>query len=120
MRIVDWLPVVLRHRRAGDVVEQARRGGWATSPAGTIVVREGRASRCHRDAGAPGGEESAAVTLSSADATLVRDFLVRRGGLDPSARIDLAQRLAAALAHRYQLPFDAESDPERFLEHLAG
>ena len=60
-----------------------------------------------------------AVSLSAADATLVRDFLVRRSGLEPSARADLARRLARALAQRYQLPQDpAATDPEAFLERL--
>jgi hypothetical protein len=54
--------------------------------------------------------------LQSADATLVRDFLVRRSTIDDTTRTDLAQRLASAIAHRYSLPFD--TDPEAFLERL--
>jgi uncharacterized RDD family membrane protein YckC len=115
VRMVDWLPVAYgvgvltmllnkRSKRLGDFAS------------GTIVVREGS-----RGAGAllmPSVEsaESFGVRLSSADATLVRDFLVRRASLDPRARADLAARLSAVLAQRYSLTLEGE--PESFLERL--
>jgi uncharacterized RDD family membrane protein YckC len=129
VRIIDWLPVAYgigvlvmllnkRSRRLGDFA------------GGTLVVREGTRRAlttvapvaAETDPQEVGGipDALAGVTLSSADATLVRDFLVRRDALDPSARADLAQRLAAALAQRYQLPFEPGSDTEAFLERLAG
>jgi hypothetical protein len=120
VRIVDWLPVgygigVLvmllnpRARRLGDFA------------GGTLVVREGRQRTLSTVATlAPSIDEPHAVSLSSADATLVRDFLVRRGGMDPRARAELARRLAAALAQRYHLPLAAASNPELFLERLAA
>jgi hypothetical protein len=54
--------------------------------------------------------------LSTADATLVRDFLVRRASLDPRARADLAARLSAVVAQRYSVTLEGE--PESFLERL--
>ena len=115
VRMVDWLPgaygvgvlTMLLNKRS------KRLGDFAS---GTIVVREGS-----RGAGAllmPAAEsaESRGVRLSSADATLVRDFLLRRVSLDPRARADLALRLAAVLAQRYALTLDGE--PEAFLERL--
>jgi uncharacterized RDD family membrane protein YckC len=115
VRVVDWLPgaygigvlTMLLNKRS------KRLGDFAS---GTIVVREGS-----RGAGAllmPAAEsaESLGVRLSNADATLVRDFLLRRVSLDPRARADLALRLAAVLAQRYALTLDGE--PEAFLERL--
>jgi uncharacterized RDD family membrane protein YckC len=113
VRIVDGLPVgyavgVLvmlfnaRARRLGDFA------------AGTIVVREG--SRAALDT-LPTDEHPAA-TMRSADATLVRDFLVRRGSMNPDARAALASRLAAALSVRYGLA--VETDSEDFLERLGA
>jgi hypothetical protein len=58
------------------------------------------------------------LALSNAEATLVRDFLVRRSSLDPEARALIAKRLANALAQRYQLPQGGE--PEAFLERLGA
>jgi uncharacterized RDD family membrane protein YckC len=115
VRIVDWLPLVYgvgvltmllnqRSRRLGDFAS------------GTIVVRE-----ASRGAGriliSPRFSESSSVALSGSDASLVRDFLVRRGSMNNQARTDLARRLAAALATRYALR--VEGDAERFLEQLA-
>ncbi len=116
VRIVDWLPgiygvgvvTMLLNRRA------KRLGDFAS---GTIVIREGA-----RGAGAPSVaaplSEQRGYALSSSDATLVRDFLLRRGGMQRKARAGLAQRLAASLAQRYGLPL--EPDPEGFLERLAA
>jgi uncharacterized RDD family membrane protein YckC len=124
VRIVDWLPlfygigvlVMLFNKRS------KRLGDFA---AGTLVVREGGApltlatsvSTGYTPGYTPVSETPAAV-LSSADATLVRDFLVRRDSLHPTARADLAQRLAAAMARRYHVPLEGE--PEAFLERLAA
>jgi uncharacterized RDD family membrane protein YckC len=113
VRIVDWLPgaygvgvlTMLLNKRS------KRLGDFAS---GTIVVREGS-----RGAAAflmPGVAEPTGVRLSNPDATLVRDFLVRRSSMNPQARADLAARLSAALAHRYGLSVDGE--PESFLERL--
>jgi hypothetical protein len=120
VRVVDWLPIgysvgVLvmllndRSRRLGDFA------------GGTLVVREG--ARRALSTLAPVAVQSDAprgYTLSSADATLLRDFLVRRDGMDPEARAELAQRLANALALRYQIPRDASVLPEAFLEGLSS
>jgi uncharacterized RDD family membrane protein YckC len=115
VRFVDSLPIgyavgvltMLCNARA------KRLGDFA---AGTIVVREG-------GRGVLTTPEAVAVdrprgpALRGEDATLVRDFLVRRSGMHPDARRDLATRLASALAARYGLT--VETDPETFLEGLA-
>jgi uncharacterized RDD family membrane protein YckC len=115
VRIVDWLPLVYgvgvltmllnqRSRRLGDFAS------------GTIVVRE--AAR-----GASGMlssrelSESRGVALTSSDASLVRDFLVRRGSMNREARSALGRRLAEALAARYSLRVNG--DYEQFLEQLS-
>ncbi|MGH2354825.1 MAG: RDD family protein [Chloroflexota bacterium] len=120
VRMVDGpplLPVV------GLVVmllnERAKRlGDFA---AGTIVVREGaRRSVTSLSAPPPDGEASARTPrLSPADATLVRDFLVRRAQMAPAARAHLASRLATALASRYGIQAQREAlADEAFLEGL--
>jgi uncharacterized RDD family membrane protein YckC len=102
--------------------KQSRRlGDFA---AGTIVVREGtRRGVAALTTPAPAGADGAAGAgplLSPADATLVRDFLVRRDRLDPGSRHRLAERLADALAARYGLQSRrAGSSTEVFLERLA-
>ena len=122
VRIVDWLPLFYgigvlvmlfntRSKRLGDFAS------------GTIVVREGGARQTLSTVVTPATLEPAALeprgyALSSADATLIRDFLVRRDSLHPDARADLARRLATAMAQRYQLPL--EENPEVFLERLAA
>jgi uncharacterized RDD family membrane protein YckC len=117
VRIVDWLPIAYgigvlvmllnrRSRRLGDFA------------GGTLVVREGRQRTLAAGAGEPRTSDVPTLSLLPADATLVRDFLVRRGGMEPSARADLARRLARAMAQRYRLTQDAGSDPEDFLERL--
>jgi uncharacterized RDD family membrane protein YckC len=119
VRIVDWLPfaygigamVMLlnaRSRRLGDFA------------GGTLVVREGRQRTLPTLTPVAAADEPGGFTLSSADATLVRDFLVRREGMEPGIRADLARRLATALAHRYRLPHAPATDAEAFLERLAG
>jgi uncharacterized RDD family membrane protein YckC len=119
VRIVDGLPgfyaagvvTMLLNRRS------KRLGDFA---AGTIVVREG--SRAPLEllpapvTAAPSAY--AGVALQAADATLVRDFLVRRASLDPVARTALAARLASSLARRYGLQPAAGTDAEAFLEAL--
>jgi uncharacterized RDD family membrane protein YckC len=118
VRIVDWLPflygvgilTMLLNRRS------KRLGDFA---GGTIVVREGAGlSSLLVPASAQATDVGRGPTLSSGDATLIRDFLIRRASMNPRARADLAQRLAAALAQRYSVPVG--SDPERFLEQLTA
>jgi hypothetical protein len=115
IRVVDWLPLAYgvgvltmllnnRSKRLGDFAS------------GTIVVREGaRGTSALLISAAP---EPVGIALSNADATLVRDFLIRRGTMNPHARAELAQRLAAAVATRYSLT--VSSNPEEFLDRLAG
>jgi uncharacterized RDD family membrane protein YckC len=115
VRIVDWLPLVYgvgvltmllnqRSRRLGDFAS------------GTIVVRE--ASRgASRIVISPRLAESPGAALSSSDASLVRDFLIRRGSMNVAARGDIARRLAEALAARYSLRL--HGDYEQFLEQLS-
>lgn len=111
-----------RSRRPGDFA------------AGTLVVREGtRRGVAGLTAGtaAPTGLATAAgdnpaggatsPVLSPADATLLRDFLVRRERLEEGARQQLATRIADTLAARYGLQSQrAGSSTEVFLERLAG
>lgn len=117
VRILDWLPigygigvlVMLLNQRS------KRLGDFA---AGTLVVREGLHGRPQTTQAlqASPNQESIQIALAAQDATLVRDFLVRRQEMDPSARAALAQRLATALAARYGM--NLEEDPEGFLERL--
>ncbi len=115
VRMVNWLPgaygigvvTMLLNKRS------KRLGDFAS---GTIVVREGArggAAASFR----PGAAEPTSVRLSNADATLVRDFLVRRATMDPHARATLAARLSAVLVQRYALTIEGE--PEPFLERLS-
>jgi uncharacterized RDD family membrane protein YckC len=115
VRIVDWLPGVYgvgvltmllnkRSKRLGDFAS------------GTIVVREGsRGQSIGLTTIVPPTQPG--VTLSNTDATLVRDFLLRRASMNRQPRAEFAQRLASAMAHRYGLPL--EEAPEAFLERLA-
>jgi len=120
VRIADWIPffygigvlVMLFNKRS------KRLGDFA---AGTIVVRES-APRTLSSVATPApdaDEQPLTVVLSTADATLVRDFLVRRGSMHPAARADLARRLATVLCERYALGRDYD-EPERLLERLSG
>src|SRR5215831_4562488 len=108
VRLVDGLPVgyavgVLvmlfnsRARRLGDFA------------AGTIVVREGPRATFSFDSASR--DAPAGATLRPADATLVRDFLVRRAGMNPAARATLAERLAGALGARYGFLVDTDPRP---------
>jgi uncharacterized RDD family membrane protein YckC len=121
VRIVDWLPgyyaigvvsmlLNKRSKRLGDFA------------AGTIVVREGLQSRgvapSQTSATAASSVGGAAYALSPADASLVRDFLVRRATMDPERRTDLAARLASVLSTRYGLPPNSAPNAEAFLEAL--
>jgi hypothetical protein len=116
VRIVDGLPfgyavgvlTMLCNGRA------KRLGDFA---AGTIVVREGARER-FRPPEFVAEDESRGPALRAEDATLVRDFLIRRQGMHPTARHELARRLAAALAARYGVGL--EGDPEAFLERLGA
>src|SRR5579859_4190564 len=118
VRVVDWLPFIYgigvltmllnkRSRRLGDFAS------------GTIVVREGSRGPGLMPLTPDQGEardrgETPGYALSNSDATLLRDFLLRRTAMHPRARADLARRLATSLAQRYGLRL--ESDPEGFLE----
>jgi len=115
LRIIDYLPFAYavgvfamlfnaRARRLGDFA------------AGTIVVREGP-----RTALGFSGSQTNDVrptALDPEDATLVRDFLMRRSSLEPQARRQLTDRLAAALSARYGLVYDSE--PEPMLERIVA
>lgn len=114
VRFVDWLPVAYGVGVLTMVLNKhsKRLGDFAS---GTIVVREGWSA-----GGAlllPPVAEPPAVRLSNSDATLVRDFLVRRSSMHPQSRADLAARLCSALVQRYSLTLD--DDPEPFLERLS-
>jgi uncharacterized RDD family membrane protein YckC len=116
VRMVDFLPfgyavgvltmlLNARSKRLGDFA------------AGTIVVREGGRGVL----ATPENVEVAPLrgpALRAEDATLVRDFLLRRESMHPDSRRALATRLANALAARYGLPI--EGDAESFLELFAG
>lgn len=117
VRMVDWLPLFYG---IGVIVmlfnkPSRRLGDFA---AGTLVVREGapRALSAVTPLSAI-DEPPRGFALTNSEATLVRDFLVRRASLDPQARAFIATRLANALAQRYQLR--VEGEPEAFLERLA-
>ena len=89
--------------------------------AGTLVVRERRAAdRLARDTPAPapptGAFDVSAVTIG--ELATVRRFLERRIDLDGRAREGLAAQLAARL--RPKVVGAPDSDPEAFLEWLAG
>jgi len=116
VRLVDWLPFLYGF---GALVmlfnkHSKRLGDFA---AGTMVVREGAPRTLSTVAPMAAVEEQQrGYTLSSADATLVRDFLMRRSSMDPRVRSDLASRLARVLSERYHLTVEVE--PETFLERL--
>lgn len=89
--------------------------------AGTLVIRERRAAdRLAHGTPAPpapaGAFDVSAVTV--AELATVRRFLERRVDLDGSARQGLAAQLAARL--RPKVVGAPDSDPESFLEWLAG
>ena len=109
--------------------------------AGTLVVREGKrqrldqlstfatalpltpvSARTQAESPAPGEAPAPGPTavLSAEDATLLRDFLVRRSSMDSEPRAALAHRLATHLTQRYGLPAPARSREEPFLEALAS
>jgi uncharacterized RDD family membrane protein YckC len=106
--------------------ERAKRVG--DFAAGTIVVRENAARTLATLADWPAAagspalvEGHVAAALAAGDATLVRDFLVRRDTLDAAARRRLAARLAAALSRRYGLEARRRDlSDEGFLEALAA
>jgi uncharacterized RDD family membrane protein YckC len=117
VRIVDWLPsgygigvltMLLndRSKRLGDFAS------------GTIVVREGRTLSAASFLTPSASVDGRTVTLSNADASLIRDFLTRRSIMDSRARAQLASRLTAAISQRYALGVD--DSPETFLEKLGA
>jgi uncharacterized RDD family membrane protein YckC len=110
VRIVDWLPLFYGVGMLSMLLNpQSRRLGDFAS--GTIVVRERSSSIPLSATASPRG-----YGLSAADATLVRDFLMRRSTMDARVRADLARRIATAIAQRYALRL--EDEPETFLEVL--
>src|SRR5207248_11307836 len=82
VRIVDWLPAGYG---VGVVTmllnSRARRLGDFAS--GTIVVREGSRGAASEFRVKAEPSEARRVTLAASDATLVRDFLVRRAAMNP-------------------------------------
>ena len=113
--------------------ERAKRlGDYA---AGTIVVREGRRQRLAELPGftappappatlpaVPAAVPAAGASpiLNAEDATLLRDFLVRRREMYADSRAQLARRLAVHLSRRYGLTEPARGREEPFLESLAS
>jgi hypothetical protein len=89
--------------------------------AGTVVVREG-SRRTLAAITADASADAAPSGLRSEDATLVRDFLLRRTTMQPGPRQHLAARLATALARRYALDTQhaTSGSDEAFLEKLVG
>jgi hypothetical protein len=94
---------------------RARRLGDFAS--GTIVIREGPRSLATLVAPTT-TDHARGVAVSNVDASLVRDFLTRRGTLHAAPRAELAGRLAAAMSQRYGVPVDRDS--EQFLEQLVN
>lgn len=124
MRVVElpfgYAPAILavalgrRRQRLGDLV------------AGTLVVRERRydlsrygPSAAERERFAPLRGRAGAV-LSAGEFDRLVDFLRRRPELDPAPRLQVAQRLAAAFAHRAGIAAPAPAEAEPFLEALAA
>ena len=110
VRIVDWLPLFYGVGMLSMLLNQRSRrlGDFAS---GTIVVRERSSDIPMSSTASSGG-----YALRSADATLVRDFLMRRSTMNPQLRAQLAGRIATAIAQRYALRLD--DNPEKFLETL--
>lgn len=129
VRLVDALPgsyfvglaavlITARNQRIGDLA------------AGTLVIHSGRAGtdrgRAGFDAGRSidpvlspdaAGWDVSAVTADEVAA--VRSFLIRRVGLDPAHRANLAQTLAFQLLPKVAgVPL--EGGPEHFLERVVG
>ncbi len=111
VRIVDWLPLFYGVGMLSMLLNQRSRrlGDFAS---GTIVVRERSSVIPMSSTTSSGG-----YALRSADASLVRDFLMRRSTMNPHLRAQLASRIATAIAQRYALRLD-DDDPEKFLETL--
>jgi uncharacterized RDD family membrane protein YckC len=95
--------------------ENKRLGDFA---AGTIVVRDRVAAVPDLDAYLARPMRSD-VGLSEADRLLVERFLARRKTLDPSARLQLAGRIADRVRPTLVAPY-ANLDDEALLEFLAG
>jgi uncharacterized RDD family membrane protein YckC len=117
VRMVDWLPMgygigVLTMLLNG---RSKRLGDFAS---GTIVVREGRSLSAASFLAPSETRNGHTVTLSNADASLVRDFLTRRSTMQAQARAELARRLAEVIGQRYGLGVAA--NPEAFLENLGA
>ena len=95
--------------------ENKRLGDFA---AGTIVVRDRAERPLDLDAylARPARGETG---LREADRVLIERFLARRGALDPSARADLAARIAARVRPTLVAPY-GNLDEEGLLEYLVG
>jgi uncharacterized RDD family membrane protein YckC len=120
IRIVDGPPVMSALGLLVMLLNQRSRrlGDYA---AGTVVVREGaRRTLAVAMAEAAPSVDRTLPSLLTEDATLLRDFLVRRAALRPAPRADIARRLADVLARRYGLDGlrgEGATD-EQFLERL--
>ncbi len=114
-----------RSKRLGDfaagtiVVREGARGGVSSSISRSSSALSKALDASFGPSSAVGVSPPAAPILSAADATLVRDFLMRRERLDAPARAALARRLAHGLAERYGLQGqrDGRSDDD-FLQCL--
>jgi uncharacterized RDD family membrane protein YckC len=119
VRIVDWLPLAYglgvttmlfnsRFRRLGDLA------------AGTIVIREAPSLPVGSASALSATTDAAPkVLLASADAILLRDFLVRRHELESAPRRQLATDLASSISRRYGLAADpSHTSPEQFIESI--
>ncbi len=136
VRLADWLPAGYAVGIVAIIASprDQRLGDFA---AGTVVVRERRPGRTGRliarppdgpaDSGPGGGRRRAAAAPGSSswdvgavtprEVATVQRFMVRRGDLDPHARLELAERLVAQLRPKVAgAPQDVP--PEAFLETL--
>jgi len=94
----------------------------STPTATTAVAASSAPARTQAGSLAPGEAPTSgpAAVLSAEDATLLRDFLVRRSTIDPEPRAALAHRLTTHLTQRYGLPSPVRGREEAFLEALAS
>ena len=117
--------IVVREGKRQRLGELGGIGAVSATPAARAATApgEGPAGEPGRSGGAgDGSAASGAVmpSLSAEDATLVRDFLVRRAEMYPDARRALALRLAEHVSRRYGYPSPERGGAERFLESLAS
>lgn len=129
MRAIDFLPFLYGIGLVTMFVDRyQRRLGDLT--AGTVVVHEAMPLTLERvmqpvvvqvPPRAPDAPPTPLVPnverLTSADLSLLLEFLQQRDELQTEARRDLAAHLAAILRQRLALP-PGSGDPERFIEHV--